>query len=229
MTLIAFPTGIVPQTANWRLERFDRRFDGLAGTFQTATIPGARWRCTLSFPLMKREDAGPLQAFLARVSDLGNRFELPDYSASLRGTGGGSPAPYVLGADQTGRSIMTGGWNPSEVVLKAGDMIQVGTNQLHIVTADVTSSPGGFLFDENGNIVYDEASPQAPIEVDGVGRASIPIEPALQWSPTNNAEVIMGTSAKAVFMLDGGYSAQHEPGIFTGISVECVQDLSYTG
>jgi len=226
MSLIAFPSGITPSQQNWTLERFDTRFDGLSGTFQTATIPGARWRCTLTFPPLKRDESGPLQAFLARISDLGNRFEMPDFSAPLRGAGGGTPV--VRGAGQTGRSILTEGWPAGTAILKAGDMIQLGSNRLHIVTADVTSSPGGILYDENGDPLMTETSPEEEILVDGSGRASIPIEPPLQSSPGAGQQIQLGTNAKAVFMLDSGYTASSTPGIFTGISIEVVQDLAWS-
>jgi hypothetical protein len=226
MPLITFPAGLQPAQQNWSLERFDTRYDGQAGTFQTRTVPGARWRCTLVFPPLKEDNSRLLQAFLARASDLANRFELPDFSAKLLGTGGGTPV--VRGANQTGRSILTEGWPAGTAILKAGDMVQLGTNRLHIVTADVTSSPGGIVYDEDGNALLTEDSPPAEILVDGEGRASIPIEPALQSSPINGQQVQTGLNAKAVFMLDSGYSAASTPGIFTGISIEVVQDLAWS-
>ena len=226
MSLITFPSDITPSQQNWSLERFDTRYDSLAGTFQTATVPGARWRCTLTFPPMKPDNSRRLQAFLARVSDLGNRFEMPDFSAELQGLGGGTPV--VRGAGQTGRSILTEGWGAGVEILKAGDMINLGSGRLHIVTADVTSSPGGIVYDENGDPLLTEDSPPAEILVDGSGRASIPIEPALQSSPGAGQQILLGTAAKAVFMLDSGYAAASTPGIFTGISIEVVQDLAWS-
>ena len=226
MPLITFPAGIIPAQQNWQLERFDTRFDAQAGTFQTSTVPGARWRCTLVFPPLKRENSGPLQAFLARVSDLGNRFLMPDFSASLRGAGGGTP--LIRGAAQTGRSVLTDGWPDGAVILRAGDMIQLGDNRLHIVTADVTSGASGIVYDELGNPLLTEDSPPQQIMVNGVGFASIPFEPPLQSSPADDTPILIGTNAKAVFMLDGGYAASSTPGIFTGISIEVVQDISWS-
>ena len=224
MSLITFPASLTPSQSNWQLERFDSRFDGLAGTFQTATIPGARWRCTLTFPPLKRETSGPLQAFLARVSDLGNRFFMPDFSAPLRGAGGGTPT--VKGAGQTGRLIQTQGWPDDTLILRAGDMIQFGQNRLHIVTEDVTSNPGDALLDESGDPILDESG--VAIATEGGGLAPIPIEPPLRVAPADNTPITIGLNAKAVFMLDGGYSASSTPGIFTGISIEVVQDLNWS-
>ena len=224
--IISVPASLKVASLNWQCERFDTRFEGLAGTFQTSTVPGARWRCTLNLPTMQREQAGAVEAFLMRVSDLGNRFHMERHDRPLMGAGGGTPVVY--GGGQTGRSIMTDGWPAGAVILRAGDMIQLGPNRLHMVTADVTSSPGGILFDENGDPLLTEDSPPQQIQVDGAGRASIPIEPPLQSSPAANAPVQIGTNAKAVFMLDTGYVATSTPGIFTCISVEVVQDLAWS-
>ena len=224
MPLITFPAGIIPAQTNWQLERFDTRFDAQAGTFQTSTIPGARWRCTLSFPPLKRADSGPLQAFLAQVSDLGNRFLMPDFAATLIGTGGGTP--LVKGAGQTGRYITTEGWTDGQLVLRAGDMVQLGDNRLHLVTVDVTSGSSGTVLDELGAPLLDELG--NPITVEGEGNAVVQFEPALQSSPADATPILTGLNAKAVFMLDGGYAAASTPGIFTGISIEVVQDLSWS-
>lgn len=224
MPLIAFPAGLQPAQQNWSLERFDVRFDAQAGQLQTSAVPGARWRCTLVFPPLKEENARKLQAFLARASDLSNRFELPDFSAKLQGGGGGTPTIY--GDSQFGRAVMTDGWPGGTVILKAGDMIQVGVNQLHVVTADVTSAPGGILYDEEGNPLLDEEGD--PILLDGEGRASIPIEPPLLHAPEHGYAVKVGRDAVGVFMLDqSGYQVTSTPGIFTGIAFDAVQDIRY--
>lgn len=222
--IISVPASLKVASLNWQCERFDTRFDGLAGTFQTSTVPGARWRCTLNLPTMQREQAGAVEAFLMRVSDLGNRFHMERHDRPLMGAGGGTP--LVRGGAQTGRSILTDGWPDGAVILRAGDMIQLGDNRLHMVTHDVTSGASGIVFDELGNPLLTELGD--PILVEGVGNASIPFEPPLQSSPADNTPILVGTNAKAVFMLDGGYAASSTPGIFTGISIEVVQDLSWS-
>jgi hypothetical protein len=221
--MINVPAALKVATLDWELERFDKRFEGLSGQFQTESYPAARWRCTVTLPPMKPETAGAVEAFLIRVTDAGNRFELGRDDRPLMGVGGSG---VVYGANQTGRSIMTDGWAASGLILRAGDMIQLGPNRLHMVTADVYAAPGGILYDEDGNPMLTEGGD--PILVEGEGRASIPIEPALQSSPADGQPVLTGVNAKAVFALDGGYAVTSTPGIFSGIAFSAVQDLAWS-
>ena len=191
--IITVPPELCVATLDWQLDRFDRRFEGLSGQIQTESYPAARWRCTVTLPPMKPLRAGAVEAFLIRVSDLGNRFELGRDDRPLMGAGGGTPVVY--GAGQAGRSIMTDGWPAGELILRAGDMIQLGPNRLHMVTADVYSSPGGILYDEDGNPVLTEDSPPEFIELEGVGRSSIPIEPALQQDDRRQLLVFISSAS----------------------------------
>jgi len=252
--MINVPAALKVATLDWELERFDKRFEGLSGQFQTESYPAARWRCTVTLPPMKPETSGAVEAFLIRVTDAGNRFELGRDDRPLMGVGGSG---VVDGANQTGRSIMTDGWTASGLILRAGDMIQLGPNRLHMVTADVYASPGGILYDEDGEPMLTEGSGGSfsvigdieaqgefsnvlifsvetgegggePILIEGEGRASIPIEPALQSSPADGQPVLTGVNAKAVFALDGGYAVTSTPGIFSGIAFSAVQDLAWS-
>jgi hypothetical protein len=223
--MIPVPPAIRVAALDWELERFDKRFDALAGQFQTERVPAARWRCSVTLPPMKPEMAGACEAFLARASDLGNSFKLGRDDRPLMGAGGSG---VVYGANQTGRSIMTDGWGSGGLILRAGDMIQLGPNRLHIVTADVYASPGGILYDEEGNPALTEGNPPQIILVEGEGRASIPIEPALQSSPEDGEQILLGVDAKAVFSLDSGYSVTSVPGIISGITFSAVQDLAWS-
>jgi hypothetical protein len=223
--IINVPAALKVTTLDWQFERFDKVFPGLSGQFQTESYPAALWRCTVTLPPMKPETAGAVEAFLMRVSDAGNRFELGRDDRPLMGSGGGTPVVY--GANQVGRSIITDGWPAGTLVLRAGDMIQLGPNRLHMVTADVYSAPGGILYDEDGNPVLTEDSPPEEILLEGEGRASIPIEPALQSSPDDGQPIKVGRDAKAVFKYESDYSVTSTPGIFSGIAFSAVQDLAW--
>ena len=223
--LITVPSELKVATLNWELERAGQDFNGLYLSAQHIAYPEARWRCTVTLPVMKPESAGKVEALLARVSDRGNHFELGRDDRPVMGAGGSGT---VRGAGQTGRSVLVEGYAAGTVIFKAGDMIQLGPNRLHIVTADVTSSPGGILYDEDGNPLLTEDSPPEEILVDGEGRASIPIEPPLQSSPDDGQAVLTGVNAKAVFRLDSSYAVTSTPGIFTGISFNAAQDLNWS-
>ena len=118
------------------------------------------WQVTLRYGAMKRATFAPLWAFLTRQGGQAGTFtvNLPEFAP--RGNAIGTPR--IKGAGQTGSSIITDGWNPSTMVLRDGDFIQIepGT-KVYQVTADRTS--------------------------DGSGNVEIPIYPALRASPADNA------------------------------------------
>ena len=94
------------------------------------------------------------------------RYESFTIVPAVISTGQGSPAgtPLVNGASQTGRSLVTDGWNASIAIFKAGDYLkEAGSDKVYMVTADVSS--------------------------DGSGDATISIEPALVSSPADGAAI----------------------------------------
>lgn len=103
---------------------------------------------------------------------------------TANGPGGGTP--LVNGASQTGNSINTDGWPNSTTVLKAGDLVKLGTLQLvYELTGDATSN--------------------------GAGQAALAIEPQIivGTSPADNGVVAYGASvtfAALITNLDLGQS-----------------------
>jgi len=118
---------------------------------------------TASFPPMTRAQFAPIHAFVLKQRGQYESFQVvpPVVNAGL-----GSPAgtPLVNGADQTGRSVVTDGWNNAIVIFKAGDYLKFANHdKVYTVTADVTSS--------------------------GAGAATIAIEPALITSPATDSAI----------------------------------------
>ena len=112
---------------------------------------------------MTRAQFAPIHAFVLKQRGQYESFQVvpPVVNAGL-----GSPAgtPLVNGADQTGRSVVTDGWNNAIVIFKAGDYLKFANHdKVYTVTADVTSS--------------------------GAGAATIAIEPALITSPADDSAI----------------------------------------
>ena len=135
----------------------------ISGRRQARQIAGQFWTMTASFPPMTRAQFAPIDAFVMKQRGQYESFQVvpPVLNAGL-----GSPAgtPLVNGADQTGRSIVTDGWNNAIVIFKAGDYLKFANHdKVYKVTADVTSS--------------------------GAGAATIAIEPPLVTSPATDSAI----------------------------------------
>ncbi len=121
------------------------------GEEQVQRHQGQWWEAEIGLPKMKRAEAEAWNSFRIKLNGRQGTFLLGDPDgASPRGTGGGtplvktggSPTPNVRGDNE----LLTDGWNPLELVLGAGDYIQLGsgaTARLHKVLDDVTSDSGG--------------------------------------------------------------------------------------
>jgi len=135
----------------------------ISGRRQARQTHGQYFKMTASFPPMTRAQFAPIHAFVLKQRGQYESFQVvpPVVNAGL-----GSPAgtPLVNGADQTGRTVVTDGWNNSIVIFKAGDYLKFANHdKVYTVTADVTSS--------------------------GAGAATIAIEPALITSPATDSAI----------------------------------------
>ena len=135
----------------------------ISGRRQARQTHGQYFKMTASFPPMTRAQFAPIHAFVLKQRGQYESFQVvpPVVNAGL-----GSPAgtPLVNGADQTGRSVVTDGWNNAIVIFKAGDYLKFANHdKVYTVTADVTSS--------------------------GAGAATIAIEPALITSPATDSAI----------------------------------------
>jgi len=102
---------------------------------------GSFWKVRADYEAMTRLEA---QALIAAFSSLhGSRgtFYFGDYlfAAAL---GSPSGTPRVNGASQIGFELITDGWPNSTLVLKAGDMFQIGTS-LYRNLSDATTNGSG--------------------------------------------------------------------------------------
>lgn len=179
MTILTFPSAMpLPLTNEWQLRsRTQHSISELDGTVQTIVLPGAFWRCTVSYPTLNSTRWRALEAFLASLDGAGGRFYFgPQHAKTPVGAAGGTP--LVNGASQVGNSLVTDGWPASTAILKAGDYLHFdvsGRRELKIVTADVSSN--------------------------GTGQATIAIKPAIRVSPADNAAIVT-SSPSCVMMLE---------------------------
>jgi len=135
----------------------------ISGRRQSRQIGGQYFRMRATFPPMTRAEFAPIYAFVMKQR---GRYESFTLIPPVLNAGLGSPAgtPLVNGASQTGRSVVTDGWNASINVFKAGDYLKFANHdKVYTVTADATS--------------------------DGSGNATISIEPALVTSPATDSAI----------------------------------------
>jgi hypothetical protein len=131
---------------------------------------------SVQLPPMKREDGDRWAAWLMQCRGMSRAFLLGDpVGKTPKGSNLTTGAnALVNGANQSGYSLNTKGWQPSQTgVLKAGDYLQL-IYRLHRVTDDVDS-------DANGN-------------------ATLSIYPPIRETPADG-QAIITTNAKGLFRL----------------------------
>lgn len=145
---------------------------------QTKELSGSRWKATFNLTAKKRDAMAATQAFILALKGGAGRFWAYDFAGTEpQGTGGGTP--IIDGSSQTGRILNTKSWNANEIVLKAGDYIQVG-DELKMITSDVTS--------------------------DGTGLAVINFEPSLRKSHADGTSLITSNPSCIMRLIDDNQS-----------------------
>lgn len=134
------------------------------------------WLAEVSLPVLDRYSHDFWSAFFARVRHGVGVFLLGDPRAALpKGVASGSPV--VLGASQTGYSVVTAGWTPGVTsILLPGDYLQIGY-RLYKVLTDVSS--------------------------DANGQATIPVWPNLRDLPADQTPIIT-RNCRGLFRLQAG-------------------------
>ena len=134
MSLI-FPSHIKPSVSDFRLLANSKTF---ASSFnrsqQTVAWAGEIWTAKLSFRALNKAQASDLIGFLWSLKGASTAFYMGD-SAFTQPMGTGNGAVVVNGGGQTGTSINVRGGAAGEIILKAGDYLQIG-NELKGVTKD---------------------------------------------------------------------------------------------
>jgi hypothetical protein len=118
----------------------------LSKSTQTMELPGARWALTATWDNLKSDDAAILRTFLTVLRGAAGRFYLGNPGQiAPRGTALAAGTPLVMGAGQSGSTLVTDQWTPGATLL-AGDFIgfNAGT-ELRMVVTDATADGSGVM------------------------------------------------------------------------------------
>ena len=133
-------------------------------SIQTLGLTGDRWMGQWTFPPLKDDvQIADWEAFFMQMEGRAGRFNARvPFRTAPRGPATGTP--LVLGADQTGASLITDGWtaNVGGILLK-GDYFKLANGELKLITADANS--------------------------DGVGAATLSIKPNIRTSPADDSAI----------------------------------------
>lgn len=198
MATLAFPD-VKPDAATWGLIANTKTFvSDLDGSTQNSEIPGAKWSSTLTFTNRFDSEARSLYVFLARLNGMVGRFRLtpPDYKRVGTALGTGA----INGADQTGNTLITDGWDAGQPLLfAAGDYIEVN-GELKMIVEDVSS--------------------------DGTGNAILTFSPSLRSSPLDDT-LITTEDPKVTMMLTTDDQSEwniSSPVIYA-MSISCIEAI----
>ena len=166
----------------------------ISGRRQARQTHGQYFKMTAGFPPMTRAQFAPINAFVLKQRGQYESFQVvpPVLNAGL-----GSPAgtPLVNGADQTGRSVVTDGWNNSITIFKAGDYLKFANHdKVYTVVADATSNGSG-----QSTITIEPALITSPATDSAITYTSVPFTVALT---TRVQEFSTGTSGLFEFEID---------------------------
>lgn len=129
----------------WGVRDNSRAFESeLSGAVQTASLPGTRWACTMTFEAHTLADRPALEAFLARVRQE-HRIAMarPDREAP-RGTINTTGVTLGAVAAQFAGQLTLAGCGANKTLL-AGSMVGLPGYQLFMAGADATSNAGGVM------------------------------------------------------------------------------------
>lgn len=146
MDILTWPKELEPSALDWQLLSNSKTFiSTFTGSAQTVRYPGSRWRCDLTLNNLTDEKSRLLEVILAQLDGESGRIKLFDWVRTGVSDAG---APIVNQPNQTGRSLLTRGWKPNSLVLRAADNITIN-HELKKVTSDVISDAEG-----NATIVF---------------------------------------------------------------------------
>ena len=206
MSTVNFPSGITPSEVEWGIKANTQVFTSpLNGSVQTVELPGARITCSMRLPLLAREDAALVEAFLAKLRGQANRAQIPLFGRRRpQGTWAGAAAVNnEVGSptlSQTGATLYARGFT-SGATVKAGDWFNIGSGgQLVMATDDVTADVSGFAtLSVQPPIRTAPAHNTLLISTDPVLPKALLTDPHARWSLTPNGG---RNDAFAAFSLD---------------------------
>lgn len=143
-----FPS-IKPDSENIALRSANQIYDSpLTNSRQVGTLAPARWEFTASFNNRYGTEARQLKSFLFGLNGSATPFNY--YPAHIEQLGTMQGNGVIDGADQTGTTISTKGWEYGQPLLFAtGDYLTVN-GELKMVTGDVDGATGSTYIEYSG-------------------------------------------------------------------------------
>lgn len=204
MTTFAFPSSEVVPNAQRVISLANSGAlnpSPFTGYVQTFGRSGSKLGLLLNFRDLKYDQAQLLQGFFLHLHGQEHRFSIRDHHYTQVGSMAGTP--LVNGADQSGYTLITDGWDPGNEI-KAGNRVSYvngnGHSEIKIVTTDVTADSGG--------------------------NATLSVFPDIHTAPANNAAIqvtaanVLGTWKLA----PGAIEFSGEPGDWTNFNVNAIED-----
>lgn len=188
MSVLALPSPMPWRTVSFRLRTTSFSHVGFVdGDTQTVQKPGTFWMLEAALAVRTRADGADVMAWLTELDGPAGRFHAGDpLGGTPRGDISGS-TPLVNGAAQTGKTLVTDGWNAGGSFLKNDYFaidLPLGGRSLHHLVADAV--------------------------IDGGGNATLSFRPALRESPAENAALIISSATCSMRLIDDNQAAWEE-------------------
>lgn len=177
---------VQPTRWEWWLETATQEHIApLSGDVQTQELPGARWACRAEYHNVQVSDARLLMAFIAQMRGRAGRVATANLAQpTIRGTATPVPTIKVIGANQTGVSLLVDGITPGTGFLP-GDLFGL-EDRLYMVLAAVTA--------------------------DGLGQATLSLGPPIWTAPANNAPLTIVSPTIDMMFRGDRQGWAYEPG-----------------
>jgi hypothetical protein len=173
---ISMPNYPAFKVSNFFLEANTQTFESpLNRATQRLELAGQRWRASYTLPRMTRSQAAAWIAFFLQCKGRAEKFTAydPDWKVNL---GAWSGTPLVMGAGQTGNSLIIDGATASVTNwAKAGDYFTVNSELKRLVA------------NANSN---------------GSGQVTLTFEPYLRTAPADNAVISCNPATCTMIMTD---------------------------
>lgn len=142
-----------------------------SGRRNVRQLGAQRWKLTGTYSNLTRDQFMPLYAFSISQDGMYGSFDLvPEDLSTPRGAASGTPV--VNGASQSGKSLITSGWDPSITVLKEGDVFKLSTtNKVYMITSDCVSDGTGGC-----TLSFSPALTTSPADLEALVVANVPFK-----------------------------------------------------
>lgn len=195
---LTFPTILVPSRSQWGSISPSNNFTSSTGLTQSVKRPGFRWITTLVFTNLDGDKLRELEAFVTELEGMSGRVYIPTFHRLVSDGSPGTSIPQVNGAQSSGSSMNTKGWDPSTLVLKRGNYFQVG-DELFQVMDDVTS--------------------------DGSGLANINIKPNIRMSHLDNDSITIISPKARMFLKTDTNKLDFTPPVIGAITLQFEENI----